>query len=274
MPARGSGITKEDVRKAYLDVKTVKPKPSLDDIVKHLGRGSKTSVHTYMEEIRREEQLASTISDAPDNYAPLIEVAKALIAESRNKAICGLEDRVDTLESDNRELKNALDEVTEERNVLATQLEDIAEKKLQSDVEAEIHRKQSQAYMELNKHQYGDLMFVKGRLEQMQTDDNIHKDLKELIDSMTIIAARRPIEEDLNMGQVVTPDGSAKPPAADSESSERNSNTADTESPQIVPEPSNGAQEPFSDHHANERTVEGDKETLDKTKAPKSRTRV
>jgi hypothetical protein len=274
MPARGSGITKEDVRKAYLDVKTLKPKPTLDDIVKHLGRGSKSTVHTYMEEIRREEQLASTISDAPDNYGPLIEAAKSLIAESRNKAISGLEDRVDTLESDNRLLKIALEEVTEERNVLANQLEDIVEKKLQSDVEAEIHRKQSHVYMELNKHQYGDLMFVKGRLEQLQTDDDIHKDLKELIDSMTSIAARRPIEEDLNMGQVVTPDGSAMTPVADSESSESNSNIAGTESSKNVSEPSYGAQELIPDHHTSERTVEGDKETLDKTKAPKSRNRV
>jgi regulator of replication initiation timing len=197
MSAKGSGISKDDVRKAYLEAKTVKVKPTIVDIMNILGRGSKSTIHTYMEEIRREELNATINSESSDSYAPVVEAVAVLIAESRRRAVSALEDRVNTLESDNRELKIEIDEVTERRDALAIELKKLDEIKTLSEVEAEIHRKRCEAYMELNKQQYGDLMFVKGRLEQMQTDDDIHKDLKGLIDTMTAIASRKPQEADL-----------------------------------------------------------------------------
>jgi hypothetical protein len=276
MPAKGTGITKEDVRKAYHEAKNLKAKPSLEDILKILGRGSKGTIHTFMEEIRKEESLAAANSEKQDNFVPLIELVSSLLANSRIEAVRGMEERVNILESDIRELKTELEELSERYAVQSEQIEELVEKKFQSDVEVEIHRKLAKAYMEQNKNQYGDMMFVKGRLEQLQTDDDIHKDLKELIDSMTIIAARNPIEPDLNIVQTATSEeDSIEASAADSEGSKISSEGATgTESSQSCPAPVNELQEPSSDLPVGDGTMDENKDNQNKAKAPKSKNRT
>jgi chromosome segregation ATPase len=180
MSVKGSGINKEDVRRARnILIEEGTENPTLDAVLKTVGRGSKSTIHSFMQEIKREEMAASQPLDMVSLMKPVVNSVADILTRVRDEAVSPLNEVIRELESDLGQIKTENSAMAEKIESAAAEIDSLRVSMMKSDGAKDFCSAKLVKVEDECRKVYGELKFIEGRMEASGDDADLCKFIKE-----------------------------------------------------------------------------------------------